>query len=70
LFSARVKGRPDPYPLDLLKSQKINCYTIEIKGKKKLVYQTPLLKDGVFVGYNEMILPIPDTIPHLVRGSS
>jgi hypothetical protein len=55
--------------LNLLKSQKFNCYTIEIKDKKKLVYQTPLFKDGLFVGYNEMILSIPDTIPHLVRDS-
>ena len=55
--------------LTLLKSQKFNCYTIEIKGKKKLVYQTPLFKDGVFVGYNEMILSIPETMPHFVRGS-
>ena len=53
--------------LNLLKSQKFNCYTSERKGKKTLVYQTPLFKDGVFVGYNEMILPIPDTMPHLVR---
>jgi hypothetical protein len=55
--------------LDLLKSQKFNCYTIEIKGKKKLVYQSPLFKDGVFVGYNEMILSIPESMPHLVRES-
>jgi hypothetical protein len=55
--------------LRLLRSQKFNCYTIEIKGKKKLVYQTPLFKDGVFVGYNEMILSIPDTMPHFVSGT-
>ena len=55
--------------VNLLKSQKFNCYTIERKGKKMLVYQTPLFKDGVFVGYNEMILPIPETMPHFVRGT-
>lgn len=55
--------------INLLKSQKFNCYTIERKGKKMLVYQTPLFKDEVFVGYNEMILSIPDTMPHFVRGS-
>jgi hypothetical protein len=55
--------------VNLLESQKFNCYTIEIKGKRKLVYQTPLFKDGVFVGYNEMILSIPDSMPHFVRGS-
>ncbi len=52
----------------LLESQKFNCYTIERKGKKMLVYQTPLFKDGTFVGYNELIMPIPDTMPHFVRG--
>ncbi len=55
--------------VNLLKSQKFNCYTIERKGKKMLVYQTPLFKDGDFVGYNEMILPIPKIMPHFVRGS-
>jgi hypothetical protein len=54
--------------INLLKSQKFNCYTIEVKGKKKLVYQTPLFKDGVFVGYNEMILSIPDSMPHFLKG--
>ncbi len=52
----------------LLESQKFSCYTIERDGKKMLVYQTPLFKDGTFVGYNEMILPIPETMPHFVRG--
>jgi hypothetical protein len=55
--------------IELLKSQKFNCYTIEVKGKKKLVYQMPLFKDGTFVGYTEMIMSIPDNIPHLVRGT-
>ena len=63
------KGTVREQFLDLLKSQKFNCYTAEAKGRKTLVYQTPLFKDGVFVGYNELILPIPETMPHLVRGS-
>jgi hypothetical protein len=50
-----------------MESQKFNCYTIDRNGKKMLVYQTPLFKDGAFVGYNEMILPIPETMPHFVR---
>ncbi len=53
--------------VNLLKSQKFNCYTIERKGRKMLVYQTPLFKDGIFAGYNEMILPIPETLTHFVR---
>ncbi|MGD0400433.1 MAG: diguanylate cyclase [Syntrophobacteraceae bacterium] len=51
----------------LMESQKFNCYTIDRNGKKTLVYQTPLFNDGAFVGYNEMILPIPETMPHFVR---
>lgn len=53
--------------LNLLKSQQFNCYTIEVKGKKKLVYQTPLFKDGTFVGYNEMIMTIPENMIHFVK---
>lgn len=54
--------------LKLMESRKLNCYTVERKGKKTLVYQTPLFQEGKFIGYNEMILPIPETMPHFVRG--
>lgn len=45
-----------------------NAYTIEKKGVKKLVYQTPWYKtDGEFGGLVEISLPIPFEMPHFIR---
>ena len=42
----------------LMKEQKTNVYTIEKNGKKKLIYQTPWYKDGVYAGFVELALEI------------
>lgn len=46
-----------------------NVYTIEKKGVKKLIYQTPW-KDGTgrIAGLVELSLEIPLELPHFVRG--
>jgi transcriptional regulator with PAS, ATPase and Fis domain len=44
-----------------------NVYTIEKKGKKKLIYQTPWVVDGELKGLVELSLEIPFNIPHFVR---
>lgn len=51
----------------MLKNQETNCYTIEKEGVKKLLYQTPWYKDGVYQGIVEMIIQLPEEIPHFVR---
>lgn len=51
----------------LAKAEK-NVYTIEKKGKHKLIYQSPWYQDGEFAGLVEMSLEIPDNMPHFVRG--
>jgi len=51
----------------MLKSQETNVYTIEKKGKKKIIYQTPWFKDGVYAGYIEMSLEIPFEMDHFLR---
>ena len=52
----------------LLASPSTNVYTIEKKGIKKLVYQSPWFKDGQYAGIVELSLPIPFEMPHFVRG--
>ncbi len=52
---------------DLMKSRKVNCYTIEKNGVKKLIYQTPWYKDGEYCGFIEIALVIPFQMPHFVR---
>lgn len=51
----------------LLINEKINIYTIEKKGKKKLIYQAPWYKDGIYAGFVELSLEIPFDIPHFFR---
>lgn len=44
-----------------------NAYTIEKNGVKKLIYQTPWLKDGKPAGLVELSLEIPQEMSHFVR---
>lgn len=44
-----------------------NAYTIEKNGIKKLIYQTPWLKDGKPAGLVELSFEIPFELPHFVR---
>jgi PAS domain-containing protein len=51
----------------MLDKQQKNVYTIEKKGKKKLIYQTPWYKNGVYSGFVELSIEIPFEMPHFVR---
>lgn len=54
----------------MLKTEGLNCYTIEKNGVKKLVYQAPWYKDtGEYGGLVELSLEIPFEMPHYVRQS-
>jgi hypothetical protein len=52
---------------DLLHNPRVNIYSIEKKGIKKMIYQAPWYRDGQFAGLVEISFPIPDEIPHFVR---
>jgi transcriptional regulator with PAS, ATPase and Fis domain len=51
----------------MYKAQQPNHYTIQKNGKKKIIHQIPLSKDGEFAGYVEISIPIPDHLPHFDR---
>lgn len=53
---------------DLLANPRTNIYTIEKKGVKKLVYQTPWYADGEYAGFMEVSMPVPFDLPHKIRG--
>ena len=53
---------------NLLASGKTNVYTIEKKGRKKLIYQSPWYTGGEYRGFVELSLEIPFAMPHHVRG--
>jgi len=52
---------------EMMETQEKNIYTIEKKGKKKLIYQAPWYKDGEFAGLVELSLEIPFDMPHFIR---
>ena len=52
----------------MMDERKENIYTIEKKGVKKLVYQTPWYCKGEYAGFVELILPLPVDMPHHKRG--
>lgn len=54
----------------LLETGKTNVYTIEKRGQKKLIFQAPWFRDGVFAGLVELSLEIPWDMPHFNRNKS
>jgi transcriptional regulator with PAS, ATPase and Fis domain len=52
----------------MMETRQPNVYSIEKKGVKKLVYQTPWYQDGQYMGFVELIVEIPFQMPHFVRG--
>ena len=61
---------PEPSRIKLAsmyKTQQPNHYTIRKNGQMKIIHQIPLLKEGVFQGYVEISIPIPDHLPQFDR---
>ena len=56
--------------MDLLENPRLNVYTIEKNGRRKMIYQAPVMVDGHFSGIVEISLPLPDDIPHFIRQKS
>jgi hypothetical protein len=52
---------------EMLASRKVNAYTIEKGGVRKLVYQMPWYEEGQYRGLVEIVLALPDSLPHFVR---
>jgi PAS domain S-box-containing protein len=51
----------------LMKTRKLNVYTVEKHGVRKLIYQSPWYDGGEYSGFVEISLVIPEQIPHIVR---
>jgi transcriptional regulator with PAS, ATPase and Fis domain len=62
---------PEPSKTQLsgmLKNETKNVYTIEKKGIKKLIYQTPYYENGEYKGFVEMSLELPGVMENFIRG--
>jgi len=51
----------------LLSARSRNVYTVEKRGVRKLIYQSPWYRNGQFAGMVELSLEIPSEMPHFVR---
>lgn len=54
--------------LQIMTSGQKNVYTIEKRGQRKIIYQSPWFSDGEFRGIIELSLEIPAEMPHFIRG--
>ncbi len=68
--SSLIECHPEPSRtklLSMLKVPQTNVYTIEKKGIKKLIRQSPWYCDGIFSGVVEISFEIPDDMQHHIR---
>lgn len=52
---------------ELISHKKINVYTIEKNGTKKMIYQSPWFENGEMKGLVELSFEIPFEMPHHKR---
>ncbi len=52
---------------EMLAERQENVYTIEKNGNKKLIFQTPWFEKGIYKGFVEFSLEIPQNMPHFKR---
>lgn len=53
--------------LEIMETHQKNVYTIEKRGKKKIIYQTPWMEGDEFRGIVELSLEIPFETDHYIR---
>jgi hypothetical protein len=53
----------------LMRRRQRNVYTVEKRGKRKLIYQAPWLRAGRYGGFVELSIELPNRLPHLKRNS-
>jgi PAS domain S-box-containing protein len=51
----------------IMEQRRANTYTTEKQGRRKLVHQAPWYRDGAYAGLVEIVLPLPEGMPHFIR---
>jgi transcriptional regulator with PAS, ATPase and Fis domain len=51
----------------MMSKESKHVYTIEKNGVKKMIYQTPWYRNGIYSGFVELSFEIPFELPHFVR---
>ncbi len=52
---------------EIMTTHQKNVYTIEKRGRKKIIYQSPWMEGDEFKGIIELSLEIPFEMPHYKR---
>lgn len=50
---------------ELFKNREPYCYTVSMKGRKYILFQSPWHDEGRFMGFVEFIHQLPQQVPHL-----
>jgi hypothetical protein len=67
LMACHRKERSREIIRRIMDTEEPNVYTIEKKGVKKLIYQSPWYESGELAGLVELSLEIPWELPHFKR---
>ena len=51
----------------LMEQRQASTYTTEKNGRRKLIHQTPWYRDGQYAGFVEIVLALPEPLPHFIR---
>lgn len=51
----------------LMEQRWASTYTTEKNGRRKLIHQAPWYRDGQYAGFVEIVLELPEAMPHFVR---
>ena len=51
----------------LMEKRQASTYTTERNGRRKLIHQAPWYREGQYAGFVEIVLALPDALPHFVR---
>ena len=54
----------------LMEQRQSSTYTTEKNSRRKLIHQAPWYRGGQYAGFVEIVLALPDTMPHLIRDGS
>ena len=56
--------------VSLMEKRQASTYTTEKNGRRKLIHQAPWYHDGRYAGFVEIVLALPDAMPHFIREGS
>jgi transcriptional regulator with PAS, ATPase and Fis domain len=51
----------------LMAQRQASTYTTEKNGRRKLIHQAPWYRGGEYAGFVEIVLALPDALPHFIR---